>query len=201
MRQTSANSSKPPFGPPGGDGRQEAQWVLADAPDLSDSGGWQYAVDFYGSDARWGSSQAMCHCRRRLWRLEHTANLEQAAGLQSVEQWLEQAATRSATEGGAAGTKRAAALLFAVLVCAAIVAAFFWLDDGSTAVVLSVSAFGRTALAVCAFAVLCDERAGPKSSRLLHSAACWHAGARARCHTLLRITWDDMKNGWMVVRG
>jgi hypothetical protein len=195
-RQTSANSSKPPFGPPGGDGRQEAQWVLAEAPEHSDSEGWQYALDFYSSDARWGSSQVMCHCRRRLWRLQQkTASPEQPAGLQPVEQWLEQAEPWSAGEGWSAGTKGAATLLFAVFACAAIAATFLQLD-GPAAVVFGVSGFGRVALVVCTLAVICDERMGPKSSRLLHSAARWRAGARARCHTLLRTTEDDVKNGW-----
>jgi hypothetical protein len=199
-RQASANSSEPPLGPPDGDGRQAAQWARAESPGPSDSEGWQYAVDFYSSDAMWGNSPAMHHCRRRLWRLEkRTASSEQTAA------W-------SASEGWAACTNRTATLLLVVFACTAIVVAVLLQSCGPTAAVFSV---GRMASVACTLAIVCDRRAGSKaaaaaaatsargrrsSRRLLHSATRWLARAQARCHTL-RITEDDIENRWCFVTG
>mmetsp|Transcript_1730 Transcript_1730/g.5429 ORF Transcript_1730/g.5429 Transcript_1730/m.5429 type:complete len:722 (-) Transcript_1730:291-2456(-) len=63
-----ADSDVPPVQPPEGWHRDAGGWLIVDGPGPCDEAWWQYAVDFYINDSRWGDSPSLCHCRRRLWR-------------------------------------------------------------------------------------------------------------------------------------
>jgi len=70
-REEVALSERPPVAPPQGWGwriEDGEGWAVVDIDIPCDEEGWQYAADFYTDSFWWGTSPALCHCRRRLWQ-------------------------------------------------------------------------------------------------------------------------------------